>query len=306
MKVYILRRLIQLIPVLIGVTVVSFSILYFTPGDPAQILAGPDASGEDIARIRQEFGLDRPIYIQYFNYLSGLFNGELRSIRTKQPVLREIMPRFLNTIKLTVVSMVISIVVGILIGVITAVRQNTVYDYAGMLLVILGICTPVFWLGLLLILVFSVGLNWLPAAGMGGIRHMILPSLTLAAATIAVIARMTKSSMLEVVRQEYIVVARAKGLPEYRVIFKHALRNALLPTVTVVGLRFGYLLGGAVLTESVFAWPGIGRLLVGSILSRDFPVVQIGLMIVAFTFVFVNLGVDLLYSYLNPRIRYWS
>lgn len=304
MKVYLLRRLLQLIPVLIGVTVVSFSILYFTPGDPAQIIAGPGASGEDIAHIRQEFGLDRPFYVQYFNYLTGLFTGELRSIRTKQPVLREIMPRFLNTIQLTVVSMIISIIVGIFIGVVTAVRRNTVYDYAGMFLAILGICTPVFWLGLLLILIFSVELKWLPAAGMGGIRNMVLPSVTLAAATVAVIARMTKSSMLEVIRQEYIIVARAKGLPEYRVIFKHALRNALLPTVTVVGLRFGYLLGGAVLTESVFAWPGIGRLLVGSILSRDFPVVQIGLMIVALTFVFVNLGVDLLYSFLNPRIRY--
>jgi peptide/nickel transport system permease protein len=304
MKEYILRRLLQLIPVLIGVTVVSFSILYFTPGDPAEIIAGPNATGEDIARIRQEFGLDQPFYYQYFNYLSGLFTGELRSIRTQRPVLREIMPRFLNTLQLTVVSMIISIVAGIFIGVITAIRQNTVYDYAGMFFVILGICTPVFWLGLLLILVFSVGLHWLPVAGMGGIRHMVLPSVTLAAATVAVIARMTKSSMLEVIRQEYITVARAKGLPEYRVIFKHALRNALLPTVTVVGLRFGYLLGGAVLTESVFAWPGIGRLLVGSILARDFPVVQIGLMIVALTFVFVNLGVDLLYSFLNPRIRY--
>ncbi len=304
MKVYILRRLLQLIPVLIGVTVVSFSILYFTPGDPAEIIAGPNATGADIARIRQEFGLDQPFYIQYFNYLTGLFTGELRSIRTQRPVLQEIMPRFLNTLQLTVVSMIISIVAGIFIGVITAIRQNTIYDYAGMVLAILGICTPVFWLGLLLILVFSVGLHWLPVAGMGGIRHMVLPAITLAAATIAVIARMTKSSMLEVIRQEYIIVARAKGLPEYRVIFKHALRNALLPTVTVVGLRFGYLLGGAVLTESVFAWPGIGRLLVGSILARDFPVVQIGLMIVALTFVFVNLGVDLLYNFLNPRIRY--
>jgi len=304
MKVYIIRRLLQLIPVLIGVTVVSFSILYFTPGDPAEIIAGPNATGADIARIRQEFGLDQPFYIQYFNYLTGLFTGELRSIRTQRPVLQEIMPRFLNTLQLTVVSMIISIVAGIFIGVITAIRQNTIYDYAGMVLAILGICTPVFWLGLLLILVFSVGLHWLPVAGMGGIRHMVLPAITLAAATIAVIARMTKSSMLEVIRQEYIIVARAKGLPEYRVIFKHALRNALLPTVTVVGLRFGYLLGGAVLTESVFAWPGIGRLLVGSILARDFPVVQIGLMIVALTFVFVNLGVDLLYNFLNPRIRY--
>lgn len=304
MKVYILRRLLQLIPVLIGVTVVSFSILYFTPGDPAEIIAGPNATGADIARIRQEFGLDQPFYIQYFNYLTGLFTGELRSIRTQRPVLQEIMPRFLNTLQLTVVSMIISIIAGIFIGVITAIRQNTIYDYAGMVLAILGICTPVFWLGLLLILVFSVGLHWLPVAGMGGIRHMVLPAITLAAATIAVIARMTKSSMLEVIRQEYIIVARAKGLPEYRVIFKHALRNALLPTVTVVGLRFGYLLGGAVLTESVFAWPGIGRLLVGSILARDFPVVQIGLMIVALTFVFVNLGVDLLYNFLNPRIRY--
>jgi ABC-type dipeptide/oligopeptide/nickel transport system permease component len=306
MKAYLIRRLIQLIPVLIGVTVVSFSILYFTPGDPAQILAGPDATGEDIANIQKEFGLDRPFHIQYFSYLSGLFTGELRSIRTRQPVLREIMPRFWNTIRLTLVSMVVSIVLGIFIGVMTAVRRNTIYDYVGMCLAILGICTPVFWLGLLLILLFSVTLNWLPAAGMGGIRHMVLPSVTLAAATIAVIARMTRSSMLEVIRQEYIVVARAKGLPEYKVIYKHALRNALLPTVTVIGLRFGYLLGGAVLTESVFAWPGIGRLLVTSILSRDFPVVQTGLLVVAVTFVFVNLGVDLIYSYLNPRIRYWS
>jgi len=306
MREFLIRRLIQLIPVLIGVTIVSFSILYLTPGDPAAIIAGADATGEDIQRIRVEFGLDKPFVLQYFNYLSGAFTGELRSIRTKQPVLTEILPRFVNTIKLTVVSMVVSIVLGIFIGVFSAVRQNSLVDYVGTVIAILGICTPVFWLGLLLILLFSVTLGWLPAAGMNGLSHMILPSLTLAVASIAVIARMTKSSMLEVIRQEYVMVARAKGLTEFKVIFKHALRNALLPTVTVVGLRFGYLLGGAVLVESVFAWPGIGRLLVNAILARDFPVVQIGLMIVALTFVLVNLAVDLLYSYLNPRIRYWS
>jgi len=304
MKEYIIRRLIQLIPVLIGVTLVSFSVLYLAPGDPAVIIAGAEATGEDIARIRSEFGLDQPFYLQYVNYLKGAFSGELRSIRTKRPVIQEVMPRFLNTIKLTVVSMIISIVVGIFIGVFSAVKQNSFIDYVGMLIALLGICTPVFWLGLLLILLFSVVLDWLPAAGMNGLSHMVLPAFSLAAASIAVIARMTKSSMLEVIRQEYVTVARAKGLTEFKVIFKHALRNALLPTVTVVGLRFGYLLGGAVLTESVFAWPGIGRLLVTSILSRDFPVVQIGLMIVALTFVLVNLFVDLLYSYLNPRIRY--
>ena len=304
MKEYIIRRLLQLIPVLIGVTIVSFSVLYLAPGDPAVIIAGPEATGEDIARIRTEFGLDQPFYLQYANYLKGAFSGELRSIRTKRPVIAEVMPRFVNTIELTVVSMVISVIIGIFIGVFSAVKQNSLIDYVGMLIALLGICTPVFWLGLLLILLFSVILGWLPAAGMGGFRHMVLPAVSLAAASIAVIARMTKSSMLEVIRQEYVTVARAKGLTEFKVIFKHALRNALLPTVTVVGLRFGYLLGGAVLTESVFAWPGIGRLLVTSILSRDFPVVQIGLMVVAMTFVLVNLSVDLLYSYLNPRIRY--
>jgi len=306
MNEYLIRRLIQLVPVLMGVTVFSFSVLYLAPGDPAVIIAGAEATGEDIERIRVEFGLDQPFYRQYFRYLVGAFSGELRSIRTKQPVLEEILPRFVNTIKLTVISMVAAIAIGLLIGVFSAVHQNSLIDYIGMLIALLGICTPVFWLGLLLILVFSVGFGWLPAAGMGSLRHMVLPSLTLAAASIAVIARMTKSSMLEVIRQDYITVARAKGLPEHRVIIKHALRNALLPTITVVGLRFGYLLGGAVLTESVFAWPGIGRLLVTSILSRDFPVVQMGLMIVAITFVFVNLAVDLLYSFLNPRIRYWS
>lgn len=304
MKEYIIRRLIQLIPVLIGVTIVSFSVLYLAPGDPAVIIAGAEATGEDIARIRSEFGLDQPFYLQYINYLKGALSGDLRSIRTKRPVIQEVMPRFLNTIKLTVVSMIISIVVGIFIGVFSAVKQNSFIDYIGMFIALLGICTPVFWLGLLLILLFSVTLDWLPAAGMNGLSHMVLPAVSLAGASIAVIARMTKSSMLEVIRQEYVTVARAKGLTEFKVIFKHALRNALLPTVTVVGLRFGYLLGGAVLTESVFAWPGIGRLLVTSILSRDFPVVQIGLMIVAITFVLVNLFVDLLYSYLNPRIRY--
>lgn len=305
MKEYIIKRLIQLIPVLIGVSLVSFSVLYLAPGDPAQIIAGPEATGEDIARIRAEFGLDQPFYVQYINYIKGAFSGELRSIRTKQPVMSEIIPRFLNTIQLTVVSMIISVFIGIFIGVFSAVRQNSLFDHIGMFMAILGICTPVFWLGLLLILFFSVILDWFPAAGMGSLRHLVLPSVTLAAASIAVVTRMTKSSMLEIIRQEYITVARAKGLNEYRVIVKHALRNALLPTVTVVGLRFGYLLGGAVLTESVFAWPGIGRLLVMSILSRDFPVVQTGLMIVALAFVFVNLGIDLLYSYLNPRIRYW-
>jgi len=302
---YILRRILILAPTLIGITLVSFLILQLVPGDPARTIAGLEADEDTVQAVRRELGLDKPLIVQYGLFLKNAVTGNFgQSIRTKNSVMAEIWPRFLNTLRLTFASIVISVIVGVAIGTIAAKHHNTAVDYATMGLVLLGVSTPTFWSGLIIILVFSVSLGWFPSGGAHGLIHLVLPAVTLAAPSAAITARMTRSSMLEVLRQDYIKTARAKGQKESRVIYGHALKNALIPTVTIVGLQFGYLMGGAVLVEIIFTWPGLGRLIVNSILTRDYPIVQAGVMLFATTFVLTNLIVDILYHYLDPRISY--
>lgn len=302
---YLVRRLVVAIPTLLGVTFIVFSIVRVLPGDPAQAMAGVHATQEYIERVRKELGLDLPIYVQYARFLAGLFRGDLgRSIRTGLPVAQEVWTRFIPTLELTAVSLFLTLLFGLIVGIISATKPYSIFDHGSMLLSLAGLSMPVFWLGLMLMLLFSLRLGWLPAAGRGGPAHLILPSVTLALSSVALVARFTRSTLLEVLRQEYITTARAKGVRETRVIFVHALRNALIPIVTIIGLRFGALLSGAVLTESVFAWPGVGRLVVDSVSARDYPVIQGAVLVIAVCFVLINLAVDLLYGLINPRIRY--
>ena len=294
----------MLIPVLVGVSLTAFLILHLAPGDPARLMAGVEASQEDVDMLRHKFGLDRPLPVQYAMFVKGLVTGELMSLRFESPAMEIILPKLKNTLILACASIVVAVVLGVTAGVLSATHRKSWIDYAATVLSLFGISMPVFWWGLLLMLLFSVKLMWLPSGGMGTFRHIILPAVVLGTASTGIIARMTRSSMLDVLRQDYITTATAKGLTRRLVVNRHALRNALIPTVTVVGLQFGQLLAGAVLTETVFTWPGIGRLLVTSILARDLPVVQATLVIIALLFVFVNLAVDILYAVLDPRIRY--
>lgn len=302
---YILRRIALLIPVIIGVTFIVFTLMYLTPGDPAKIILGESAPAESVQQLRDEMGLNKPYLVQYGNYLKNLVvNQDIgKSYVTKRPVLKEITDAFPATLKLAALSMAFAILLGIPIGIISAVKQYSFFDTFSMIFALIGISMPVFWLGLLLILLFSVQLHWLPASGFSSFKYMILPAVSLGAQSVAIITRMTRSSMLEVVRQDYIRTVRAKGQKESIVIFKHALGNALIPIITIVGLQFGGLLGGAVLTESIFSIPGVGRLMVDSIKMRDFPVVQGGVLLIAIAFSIVNLLVDLLYAYVDPRIK---
>lgn len=302
---YIARRLLLLIPVIIGVTFIIFSMMYFTPGDPARIILGESAKAEDVSRLREELGLNDPYFVQFGNYVKkAVLEQDIgNSYVTKRPVVTEITDRFPTTLKLAAFSIVIAVVIGIPIGIISATKQYSLFDNASMVLALIGVSMPNFWQGLLLILFFSVYLGWLPSSGFSSFKHMILPAVTIGTSTIAVITRMTRSSMLEVVRQDYIRTARAKGQVESKVINHHALKNALIPIITVIGIQFGYLLSGAVLTESIFAVPGVGRLMVQSIKERDFPVVQGSVLFIAVAFSLVNLLVDILYAYVDPRIR---
>jgi peptide/nickel transport system permease protein len=308
---YIARRLLLTIPTLLGVTFLVFAVVRLQPGDPALEIAGQGATKEILESIRQELGLDRPFLVQYLDFMEKLFRGDLgRSLKTKEPVAPKVWNRFLNTLELTAVAMIIAVLIGSTAGIISAIRPYSIWDNLSMLGALFGVSMPVFWQGIMLMLVFSLWLEqwigWgLPATGRGTLLHLILPALTLGTSSAAIIARMMRSTMLEILRQEYILTAHAKGASSWAVIFKHALRNALIPVVTVVGLTFGGLLSGAVLTETVFAWPGIGRLIVEEgILTRDYPIVQGAILMVALGFVLVNLLVDLLYAYIDPRIRY--
>jgi len=290
---------------LLGVSLVVFLLLHLLPGDPARIIAGLLASEEDVAHLRTELGLDQPLVLQYLNFLGNLLHGDLgHSVRTRQPVLDEVLARLPATIQLAVISMVVAGWLGILAGVVAATRPDSLFDYLTSLGTLFGVSMPVYWLGLMLITLFAVQWQLVPAAGNDQPTSWILPSLTLAAFSVALIARMTRSSMLEVLHQDYVRTAWAKGLAERGVIFRHALKNAFIPVLTVLGLQFGALLGGAVLTESVFAWPGIGRLMVDSIFARDYPVVQGVVLVFATMFILLNLVVDVLYAYLDPRIHY--
>jgi peptide/nickel transport system permease protein len=302
---YILHRILMLVPVLFGVTLISFSLLHLVPGDPAEILGGQEASAEDIARIRKEYGLDRPLFVQYVRFVASATRGDLGiSIQSRHPVNELLFQRLAFTLQLSLFSILVASAIGLLAGIVSSTRQYSIFDNASMLGALFGISMPIFWLGLLLILVFAVKLHWLPSGGTGGLRYLILPAIALGSASAAVIARMTRASMLEVTRQDYIRTARATGYREGVVIFRHALKNAMIPVLTVFGLEFGTMLGGAVLTETVFALPGIGRLLVEGIFMRDYPVVQGAMMAVATTFVLVNLLTDVAYAFFDPRIRY--
>jgi peptide/nickel transport system permease protein len=302
---YILKRLAMLIPVLFGVSLVSFSLLQIVPGDPAVLLAGEDANPDFIEAVRKEYGFDQPLTVQYFRFVSRAVQGDFGvSIRNREPVINLLKQRFAFTIQLSFLSILIAAAIGLIAGVISATRQYSIFDNLSMVGALFGISMPIFWLGLLLMLVFSVHLRWLPAGGSGELRHLILPAIALGAASAAVIARMTRASMLEVIRQDYIRTARANGLREWVVIYKHALKNAMIPVITVFGLEFGYMLGGAVLTETVFSLPGIGRLMVEGIFQRDYAVVQGSMILVAGTFVLVNLLTDIAYAFFDPKIRY--
>lgn len=303
MIMFLFRRLLQTIPVIIGVTIVVFLIMQLVPGDPAQIMAGEGASQQAVEDLRQEYGLDKPMYTQYFNYVKDLVQGDLgNSLKNNQPVLDEILVRLPITVELAIYSTILTVILGLIFGIISAVRANSLSDIAVMVFALLGISFPSFFLGMLLIYFFSIQLQWLPVAGWDSVRHMILPALALGAGGAAIVARMTRSSMLEVIQQDYIRTARAKGMGSMIIIFKHALRNALIPVITVVGLQFGALLGGTVLIESIFAINGLGRLIVESIRMRDLPMVQGGVLVASLIFVLVNLIVDISYNFFNKRI----
>ncbi|MFD1781008.1 nickel ABC transporter permease [Fredinandcohnia salidurans] len=304
MFMFILRRLMQTIPVVIGVTFVVFIIMQLVPGDPAVLLAGEGASKETIEALREQLGLNRPLFVQYFDYLINIFQGDFgQSLKNSQPVLDEILVRLPITIELAIFSTIITIILGMAAGIISAIKPYSITDTVVMVVALLGISLPSFWFGLMLMFFFSVKLQIFPVAGWDSILHTILPALTLGAGGAAIVARMTRSSMLEVIRQDYIRTARAKGVRERVITYKHALRNALIPVITVVGLQFGALLGGTVLVESIFAINGLGRMIVDSIKMRDLPMVQGGVLVASLVFVFVNLLVDILYRFFNKRIE---
>ncbi len=301
---YVVRRVVMIIPVMLAVTFVIFTLLYFTDGNPAQIILGEQASAEAIAQLEEELGLNDPFFVQYFDYVLGLLQGDMGiSYSTKRPVSEELFARFPVTMRLAGYSILIAVAIGVPIGIISATKQYSLFDNVSMLVALVGVSIPNFWQGMMLMLLFAVQLKWLPATGITDPLGWILPSITVGTSTAAIITRMTRSSMLDVIRQDYIRTARAKGQKEKVIVLKHQLNNALIPIVTVVGLQFGSLLGGAVLTESIFAIPGLGKLMVDSIKDRNYPVVQGGVLLIALSFVVVNLIVDILYAYVDPRIK---
>jgi peptide/nickel transport system permease protein len=315
MRAYVLGRLVSAVPVLFGVSVVIFLLMKLIPGDAAQVLAGPSATRDEVELIREDLGLNEPLHIQYGKWLARAVRGDLgRSIELRAPVTTMVLERFKNTAILAGASMLLAVVIGVSAGVISATRPLSLVDRLAMIGALFGNSMPTFWLGLVLILVFSLGLGLFPSNGMYDIRasgglldllhHLVLPSITLAGVSAAILARVTRSSMLEVINREYVTTARAKGLDDRRVIWGHALKNAMLPVVTVMGVQLGYLLGGSILVETVFSWPGLGLQLFRAISSRDLPLVQGGVMLVSAIFVFLNLAIDVLYAFLDPRVRY--
>ncbi len=333
MKWYLTKRLLMLIPVLLGASILVFSLIHLAPGDPARTIAGEHASIQTIERIQEKYGLDKPLPTQYWIWLKQALKGDFgRSIVSNEFVGKEIWDRFPNTVELTVLAMFIAVAVGVFAGIISASRQYSLLDYSVMGVALFGVSMPVFWLGIMLMMIFGVYLRWLPIGGrisimipftritgfylldsiitgnwqafVSSLRHLILPAIALGTIPMATIARVTRSSMLEVLRQDYIRTERAKGLSERLVIYKHAVRNVLIPVVTVIGLNFGLLLAGAILTETVFSWPGLGRYVVKAVQMRDYPAVQGCVLFFAFIFVIVNLITDLIYVYIDPRIKY--
>jgi peptide/nickel transport system permease protein len=302
-RVYLFRRLAQSLLVLFGVSFVVFFILYLT-GDPALVLLPPEASADDIRRFREAMGFNDPFIVQYGRFLAGALRGDFgQSIRHGEPAFHLVIERMPATFELAGAGLLIALCLAIPAGIISAVRRNTLADYVSTVVALLGQSMPTFWLGIMLILVFSVQLNLLPSSGRGGLTHLVLPAVTLGLFTTARITRLTRSGMLEVLNQDYIRTARAKGVSNPPIVWKHALKNAAIPIVTIVGIELGTLLGGSVITETIFAWPGVGRLSVQAIYNRDYPVVQAAVFLLATTFVLINLLVDVIYTYLDPRIR---
>ena len=305
MRAYVLRRLWQSALTLVGVSVLVFVILRVVPGDPAKMLLPDGAPQSAVDELNRQLGLHEPLYVQYGLFLQSVFRGDFgQSFQYRAPALRVVVERLAATVQLALAALLITVGVGVSLGIVAAVRRGTGYDYASTVLAVLGQSLPNFWLGIMLILLFGVALRWLPTSGFESWRHLILPAVTLAAFPMALVARLTRSSMLEILGRDFIRTGRAKGLAERAIILRHALRNAAVPLLTVLGLQIGTLLGGAVITESVFAWPGMGKLVVDAIFFRDFPVVQTVLILSATIFVVINLLVDLLYTVIDPRIRY--
>jgi peptide/nickel transport system permease protein len=303
MTAYLLRRLAQSVLVLLGVSFVVFFILYLT-GDPALLLLPPDATAEDIQTFREAMGFNDPFLVQYGRFLGGALRGDFgQSVRHGEPAFHLVVERLPATLELSGAALLVALLLAIPAGVVSAVRRNTALDYVATIVALLGQSMPTFWLGIMLILIFSVQFNFLPSSGRGGLEHLVLPAVTLGLFTTARITRLTRSGMLEVLNQDYIRTARAKGVNGSPVVWKHAFKNAAIPIVTIVGIELGTLLGGSVITETIFAWPGVGRLSVQAIYNRDYPVVQAAVFLLASTFVLVNLVVDVLYTCLDPRIR---
>ncbi len=302
---FLARRLLLTVPVLLGVATLVFSLVHLVPGDPVQVMLGDSASPADVAEMRGRLGLDRPLPVQYAAFLAGVATGDLgTSLRTNQPVVTAILERMPATAELAAAAMVVAVLIAMPLGVLAAVRAGTSVDHAATTLALLGISVPNFWLGPFLAIVFSVSLGWLPVSGRGTIAHLVLPAITLGAPLAAVLTRMTRASVIEELRELYVLAARARGVSRLRSVWAHAFRNSLIPIVTVLGLQFGAVLTGAVITETIFAWPGVGRLLVQSIGFRDYPLVQGCILLIAVTYVSVNLAVDVVYGFLDPRIRY--
>ncbi len=329
---FLLHRFLSLIPTLLGISVLVFFMIHLIPGDPAEMMLGERASEQSLRQVREELGLNRPLHVQYGLFMSRLLRGDLgRTLKTNEKITTEIAERFPATIELSIAAMIIATVFGMTAGIISATRQYSVFDYGSMVLSLVGVSMPIFWLGLVLMIIFSLNLGWLPLSGRlsydvsletitriylldslltrnwpafrDALWHLAMPAFTLSTIPMAIIARITRSSMLEVLRQDYIRTARAKGLAPLTVYLKHGLRNALIPVITVIGLQFGILLGGAILTETIFAWPGIGKWILDAVYARDFHAVQGGTMLVAATFVLINMLVDILYAWVNPRIK---
>lgn len=303
MAQYILRRLFLSVFVVAGVTIVVFMVVRLS-GDPTALMISSDASAEDVAELRKQMGFDRPVLVQFWEFLTGVVRGDFGdSLRYREPAFGLVVERLSATVQLTVASLLIAVIVALPAGIVSAVKRNTVWDRLAMFLAMFGQSMPVFWFGILLILIVSVQLQWLPSSGSGDIRHLILPALTLGLYSTARITRLVRSEMLETISQDYVRTARAKGLRERGVLYRHALRNALIPVVTVIGIEAGGMLGGAVITETVFAWPGIGQLAVRSIFNRDYPTIQAIVFTIACLFVLINLVVDVLYAFLDPRVK---
>ncbi|GAJ40806.1 ABC transporter permease [Saccharococcus caldoxylosilyticus] len=330
---YAVRRILMVIPVLLGMSLVVFFMIRAIPGNPAQVILGQKATKEAVAALTHKLGLDQPWYVQYIKYLGSLLHGDLgESIRTGAAISDEIWPYLAATLELSLAAMIIAVVIGVNAGIISAWFQNSWFDYIAMVLALIGVSMPIFWLGLMEQWVFAIQLDWLPTSGREDVRspiepithlylldtllagnteqfmqvvqHLILPSVALATIPMAIIARITRSSMLEVMKSDYIRTARAKGLSMFWVVYKHSLKNAIIPVLTVIGLQTGLLLGGAILTETIFSWPGIGRYIYDAIGYRDYPVIQSGILVIATIFIFINLIVDLLYAMIDPRIKY--